>query len=162
MNLPITSYIYSVDDKASLLEKLAKIEKAIFTTKKSFEEYVNEEFAFSVSQSLLLSAKEANVSFDSPESITQFLTRQQEAVRALPVVGIRVALPLSFDTVRSISKWFDINLEKKILVDVKIDPSLLGGAAIEWNGKYMDYSLKKILHEKFKSRVPAEKPLSIE
>lgn len=161
MNLPITSYIYSVDDKAALLEKLAGLEKSIFTIKKPFEEYVSEELSFPVSQSLLLSAKQANVSFDSPESIKEFLTHQQEIVRALPVVGIRVAIPLSYDTVKSISKWFDAHLEKKVLVELKIDQSLLGGAAIEWNGRYMDYSLKKLLHEKFKARALNGKPSSI-
>jgi len=150
MNLPITSFIYSVEDRAFLLEKLAELEKAVFTTEKPFEKHVQDELSFSVSQALLVQAQQANVSFNSPESIKNFLSEQEAMVRALPIVGIRVAVPLSYDTVKSISKWFDSNLEKKVLVELKVDSGLLGGATIEWNGKYMDYSLKKLLNEKLK------------
>ena len=38
-------------------------------------------------------------------------------------------------------------LGKDVKVRFKVDPSLIGGAALVWNGQYKDYSLKARLEE---------------
>jgi flagellar biosynthesis/type III secretory pathway protein FliH len=145
MNLPIFSHIYSVTDKTYILERLAILEAGTFSTKKSYEEQVHEQFSLFLAESLLQTSKDLKVSTESPASIQKFLRDLQERLKKLPQVSIRLAITPNDDTLRSISKWFDATLGEKTLVSFVVDPALLGGVVIEWNGIYLDYSLKKRL-----------------
>lgn len=53
---------------------------------------------------------------------------------------------LSFDPgeeeIKSISKFIRSNFNQNIILDIKLDYSLIGGCALIWKGVYKDYSLK--------------------
>jgi F0F1-type ATP synthase delta subunit len=145
MNLPIFSHIYSITDRAYILEKLSILEAGIFSTKKSFEEQVHEQFSLFLAESLLHTAKELNITFNSPDITQKFLRDVQEMLKKVPLVTLRIAITPNDDIVRSVSKWFDAAMGEKVLVSFLVDTSLLGGVVIEWKGTYLDYSLKKRL-----------------
>ncbi|HRN96394.1 MAG TPA: F0F1 ATP synthase subunit delta [Candidatus Levybacteria bacterium] len=150
-----------MEDKAYMLEKLAVLEKGIFSLKKSFEEQVQEYFSLPVAEALLRSASRAQISSTNPELIQKFLKDQQASIKSLRVVVLRVAFIPSNDVLRNISKWFDVYLQEKVVIEFVVDSSLIGGAAIEWNGRYLDYSLKKLLQEKMSNKHKKEKEVPV-
>lgn len=148
MNLPITSFLYSVEDRSFMLGKLAILEQGAFSTKQSFEEQVHEQFSLPVAEALLHAMTEANIASSSAPAVQKFIKAQIETVKSLPVVRLRVAFNPSNDMVKNISKWLDLFSSDKMLVEVIVDPAVIGGVAIELDGTYSDYSLKKLLQEK--------------
>jgi hypothetical protein len=44
--------------------------------------------------------------------------------------------------IEAINSWVRQNLQTKVVIETKLDPSLMGGVALVWNGVYKDYSLK--------------------
>lgn len=46
-----------------------------------------------------------------------------------------------------IGRWIKENVDKKMIFDVAIDPSLIGGCALSLNGVYKDFSLKAKIEE---------------
>ena len=148
MNLPILSHIYTQEDRAFVLSKLEKLEQSSFSVKSSFEESVHEVFSLSVGQSLLESAKSAEVSLLDPGAVQRFLHSTQAEIKAVPVITVCLAFTPSYDLLRSITKWFDAECRMKIITEYRVDPSIVGGVAIELNGKYIDYSLKKLIDQK--------------
>jgi F0F1-type ATP synthase delta subunit len=151
MNLPIISHIYSLEDRAYVLEKLSQLESGAFMVGKPFEEQVHESFSLPIAESLLKAASEANVSAGNGAGVQKFLSDLQAQIKALPVITLRLAITPSSDLLRDSSRWFESVLGEKTLVSYVIDPALLGGAAIEWNGSYLDFSLKKQLTERLKA-----------
>ena len=152
MILPIISHLYSVEDRAYMLDKLARLEQGTFTVKKTFEEQVHEQFSLPIAEALLNAASQAKVQTSSAATVQQFLQELQASIRTLPVVTVILGFTPSNDLIRSISKWFDIYTGSKILIGVVIDTGIIGGVKIEWDGKYIDYSLKKLLQEKLKAK----------
>jgi F0F1-type ATP synthase delta subunit len=152
MNLPIISHIYSVEDKVYMLEKLAVLEAGIYSTKKTFEEQVHDQFSLFLAESLLKTFIDAKVSFTAPDSIQKYLREIQTSIKALPQVTIRVAIAPNPDLIRSIAKWFDAYFGDKTVVAYMLDPHILGGVAIEWNGSYIDLTLRKKLTETLKQK----------
>ncbi len=46
------------------------------------------------------------------------------------------------EEINSIHSWLRQSLATKVVIETKLDPSLIGGCAMVWNGVYKDYSLK--------------------
>lgn len=155
MNLPISAFVYSVDDRAYLLEKLSYLEQNVFDIKKTFAEKVHESLSLPIAEAIIQAADESKTDVSSPSVLQKFLRDQQLVLKSLPVVTLRLSFSPTSDYIRSISKWFDTDLNMKIVINTHIDPSLLGGVAIELEGRYIDLSLKKLLQEKMKSHMEA-------
>jgi F0F1-type ATP synthase delta subunit len=126
---------------------------------KSFDEQVHQQFSLTIAEELLQAVTEAKVSTTEAASLQRYLGELQAQIKALPVVTIRMAIIPSNDLLRSISKWFDAVMSEKTLVSYVLDSTVIGGAAIEWNGAYLDYSLKKQLAEKLKSMEKKEEKI---
>lgn len=147
MNLPILSHIATTVDRAYMLEKLAVLEAGAFSTKKSYQDNVHTLFSLVLAESLLQTGTESGLVESSPESIQKFLRSLQDQIKALPEVRVRLAINPTDDLLRAIAKSFDTFTGGKVVLSYSVDPLLLGGVVIEWNGRYLDYSLKKRLSE---------------
>ena len=76
----------------------------------------------------------------------------EELARALEKVEeleISIAIDPSESFVSGILDWVHKNISTNVVVDMKKNPALVGGATITYKGKYSDYSLEKKLSEHF-------------
>lgn len=63
------------------------------------------------------------------------------------VLLLYLAVKLPDDEEKRIGVYLRQNYGKDFLFDTKLDPSLLGGCVLVWNGIYKDYSLKKTIED---------------
>lgn len=76
-----------------------------------------------------------------PEDLRQgYLRELSEFVKSCEIMTLTVAINLSRDTIEEIveslrSKW------GKLVLDLQIDPKIVGGAKISWRGKYFEKTL---------------------
>lgn len=77
------------------------------------------------------------------ESLDQTLDSLLEEAKKLPVLVIYIPVDFPDEEINRISQNVRQNLNKTILIDFKLDPTLLAGCAFVWNGVYKDYSLRK-------------------
>lgn len=68
-------------------------------------------------------------------------------VEALDQLTMYFAVDLPQERLDEVVKKVRQNIKPDILVDVKIDPSLLGGCTLVWKGIYKDYSIKKKIED---------------
>lgn len=156
MNLPILSYIYTQEDRLYILSKLEQLEQSVFSFKSPFEQQVHELFSLPIAESIVVTAASDNISLSDSTAVQQFVQRLHAEIKALPSVTLRLAFTPSNDLLRHVAIWFESNCGMKIITTFQVDPDLLGGVAVELNGKYLDYSLKKLIVE----RVSATKTIS--
>ena len=68
----------------------------------------------------------------------QELDKLKQAALAMPVVRLTLAFEPNKD-------WIVKAVGRAVILDIRVDKSILGGAIIENQGKYGDYSLRKII-----------------
>lgn len=79
----------------------------------------------------------------NPPEISEFLKELKEILQSLPILK----LELAFLPSRSFLEKISLFLGKKIVLDVKVNPEIVGGAILEYKGKYLNLSLEKKVAE---------------
>lgn len=86
----------------------------------------------------------------NPRPALFFLEQLRKSLLSLPIASLETALELDRETIQKISQWFSQNLNKKIILEVKINPKIVGGIILEYGGKIWDGSLRKKIKEEIK------------
>lgn len=83
-----------------------------------------------------------------------YLTLKNLGTEALRLDLVTVFLPFyaSIYEVPKLGTWFRKEINEEIILDIKVDVSLIGGCALSWKGVYHDFSLRYYL-EKNKNKI---------
>lgn len=82
-----------------------------------------------------------------PENRKKFLDELNQQIKELKVLRLRIAIELPLADLEQICQWARKNLSADIILDVEVDPSLVAGAEISFQGKYVDMSKKSELEK---------------
>jgi len=69
----------------------------------------------------------------------------KEKLKSLPIFSLTIGFEPTEEFKEKLVHWIKENVEKKAVLDLKIDKEILGGAIISWQGKYKNYSLSEKL-----------------
>ncbi len=140
----VQDYIYTKEDLNLFIQDAEKISDLVFKNpklplrekiEKSKEKISNKFYDF------FLELSRDNHS--DKERILKELKETKEELLKLPVLKIQLAFSPTPSFIKEISNWLKRNLKKKVLLDVEVNPAIVGGAILEYRGRYLDLSLKK-------------------
>jgi len=140
----VQDYIYTKEDLNLFIQDAEKISNLVFKNpklplgekiEKSKEKISNKFYDF------FLELSQDNHS--DKERILKELKETKEELLKLPVLKIQLAFSPTPSFIKEISNWLKRNLKKKVLLDVEVNPVIVGGAILEYRGRYLDLSLKK-------------------
>ena len=140
----VQDYIYTKEDLNLFIQDAEKISGLVFKNpklplrekiEKSKEKISNKFYDF------FLELSQDNHS--DKERILKELKKTKKELLKLPVLKIQLAFSPTPSFIKEISDWLKRNLKKKVLLDVEVNPVIVGGAILEYRGKYLDLSLKK-------------------
>jgi F0F1-type ATP synthase delta subunit len=141
----ITNLILTKDDLNELNKELNLLEESLYEPKVSFEEVLKKTTHENL-EKLVLELLKTN----SKEAVIKEIKKRLSLIKF-------VNLTLSFDPtyafMEKISSWFAKSVNQTIALDIKIDPKLIGGAIVEYEGKYFDNSIKNKLESILKNYV---------
>lgn len=72
----------------------------------------------------------------------------EKKVQQLPTLTLYITFEPPDDTIYQIGTFAKKNFGPSFLLDIKLDPNLIAGAALVWKGMYRDYSLRIKLEQK--------------
>ncbi len=78
-----------------------------------------------------------------PSQQAQFLEDLKKYLQQIPQIRMQVARPLPSGFLKKLALWFQKETGKKIILEVIFDPKVVGGVALEYQGKYYNLSLAK-------------------
>ncbi len=135
--------------------RLSNILDKMFENDFNLEKALIEEFGIEKKDKFIMQLHENKLS----TNINDFLKTLPEIVAKIPIITITIAFEPSQETLQSISQWFLINLKTQYILDLQIDRKIIGGAVINFNGKYKDYSIKPLFNEIIKQNLnnPSQK-----
>jgi F0F1-type ATP synthase delta subunit len=79
----------------------------------------------------------------NPEKNKEFFEEMRKQLSLLPQIKIKIAFEPKREFLKKLSLFFEEKLHKKIILDVTVDPEIIGGVIFEWGGKIFDFSLAK-------------------
>jgi len=109
------------------------------------EKLLPEKLPYETAQAILAIAQEAEVDFGKQTEAEEFLQKLEEALNKIPILTLNLAKDPSEKLLDTIRDWWKTNVKTPLLLTIKTDPSLIGGAQLFFNGKYKDYSVRKQL-----------------
>jgi F0F1-type ATP synthase delta subunit len=133
----ILKLILTEEEKNDMLISINKLLLSLDQHGLTVEELVNKSFSLKVARSFDL----AQVSAD-PKAYFEGLAK---SIEELEVLGLEVAVEPTGEMMQKIYDWVLTNLGKQVILDVSINPVIIAGAKISFNGKFIDNSLEKSL-----------------
>lgn len=122
--------------------RLGTIQKKIYETGFDLDSCLLTEFGIQKKDRFLALIRNAGIDIKSNSAFLEFLTRIQEKIPTLPVASFTLAFEPDENTLRSLSQWFTLNVNRQVVFEITVDPKLIAGAALTYNGRYEDYSQK--------------------
>lgn len=81
------------------------------------------------------------------DNLTSLLENLEQQINELHPLVLYLSFEPDQNTITSISSWIRQNLSQKPVLEIKYDPSLIGGCALVKEGIYKDYSIKAKIEE---------------
>jgi len=156
--LTALDFLVTKSDVAKFVSQLDKLEQSLFNIHESIEMKAEEIFSHDELDAVKSLLKSQGVSFDSRELVRQFIHELVASLNGASSLNLIVAIEPTEKTLREISAWISQNNNVKVFLNLKVDPNIIGGAVIEYNGSYRDYSLKKrVTKEEEEAKASSEK-----
>lgn len=94
----------------------------------------------------LFTAREAEVVLEA--AAEGRLAPLKDCLLELPVLRLTLAVEPTVEMVEKIADWAKKSLDEKVVLDFAVDENIIGGAVVEFKGKYGDFSISKRLSGK--------------
>lgn len=147
--LDLQNLVKTKDDIAVLNSEINLILSALFTSHKKIEKVLTKEIRLTTYAALKKDFLDKEV---SPSKIKELLNELSERLKKLKVLELTLAFEPTQEEIFNIYNWVKENLGDDVILDIKLDKSILGGAIIVFEGLYKDYTVKKQLEEVFEKK----------
>ncbi len=134
----LLDYARTTVELSLLQEEIRLLQAALYTTQEQgFEQVLQDKVRFEVAEIVrpLLMEQSGNQH--------QVLEEILQAAREQKRLSLTIAFRPSSSFVTTLVSWVRSHLGQGIVVDFRYEPAVVGGAVIEFNGHYGDFSLKK-------------------
>ena len=135
----IISLVRTTRDRDILLSEIESLKNSMYETKNGgFDAALKSEVRSEVAA--ILRTKK-----DSGQDMEKFVEGLATAAKALEELKLELAFDPTDETLETILHWVSQNVGEGYLLDIKVNPKILGGAKIAFKGKYFDGSLIKVV-----------------
>ena len=91
----------------------------------------------------------ADVGLADKEKLKDYLIGLKEGLQNMRVVRFEVMFDPDEDLIAQMAAWISRELGENIVINFKLNPSIVGGAIIISEGEYFDFTLSTILERNF-------------
>lgn len=90
---------------------------------------------------------EETLRFMAEARMHERLRELKEQLTALPELVLYTSTILSSANIASLGSWCRANIDPRILLELRTDPSAIGGCFFVWKNQYHDYSLSYFINK---------------
>ncbi|MGE5042199.1 MAG: hypothetical protein ACM3IJ_04835 [Candidatus Levyibacteriota bacterium] len=143
-DIDLTPFCKTKAEAMDFSARLSTIVSHIFQTSFDLEHELSQELGIQKKDLFLFLLRDKNINPSAQSDLKDFLSKLQEIALNMPVLSISLAFEPKEDTLTFLSEWFLTNLHKQVLFDIVVDSNLIAGAAVSYQGKFLDFSIKPI------------------
>jgi F0F1-type ATP synthase delta subunit len=141
-NNDLSDFFITKSQAADFRDRLTSVIERMYSADFNAEKILGEEFGVGRRDKLIRLMYEKKVI-----NLKTFFQSIIDDIDNLSVIYLSLAIEPGESILKAISLWFVINTGKQILIDYKIERDLIAGAAINYQGKFKDYSIKPVFDE---------------
>lgn len=149
-NIDLSEFVKTKAQANEFVRHLASISDKVFETDFNLESQLLEEFGMKKRDKFMTLLREQKINIESQSDLKTFLGKLSEKVLSLPILTLTVAFEPKEKTLQALSEWFFLNNKKQVLFEITVDATIIAGATMTFEGKYVDYSIKQRFHDKVK------------
>ena len=101
----------------------------------NLEKILQEQFGTRKMDKFISLLREKEIPLESNSPLNKFFGQIQETISTLPLASLTFAIEPNEQILKSVSDWFLLNLKKQVLIEPEIDPNLIAGAVVGFQGK---------------------------
>lgn len=143
--IDLSSFFQTRAQATDFSARIGNVIQQMYYTNFNIDHALMEQFGIVKKDQLLGLLRDNNIGVDSTKAIKEFFTTLQETITNLQAVPIVLAFEPKDQTMKMLSEWFMVNFKKQVLFDISVDRSLIAGAAITYNGKFKDFSIRSVV-----------------
>jgi F0F1-type ATP synthase delta subunit len=123
-------------------ERLSTVETVLYEVDFDLETQLEEQLGVRKKDRFMSLLRENNISLESKQEISKFFRKINETIKNLPLLELTIGIEPNENILKSISHWFVLNTKRQVLFEVNVDPDMIAGALIEFQGKRLNASIK--------------------
>lgn len=139
--IDLSSFFKTKSQASEFSARLGLILQNIYQPGFNLEKVLSSQFNLNMKDKFITLLRDCAVNINSIGELKLFLEKIRDRISAMPVISLTLAFEPTEQTTQVLSDWFLLN-KKQVLLDIKVDPSIIGGAIIAFQGKYKDFSIK--------------------
>ena len=93
-----------------------------------------------------------NLDMTDKDNVRDFLDTLKDLIKKFKVIKLTLAFDPTSKTIDNIHEFVSENIGIGYILDIEVLESVLGGAAIMFNGRYSDFTLRKSLEDVFANK----------
>ena len=139
----LTKKIITKEDLILFLEEINLLEQIVF---KNIEVPLSERVKGKIREEFrdeLQKLEKESIISGSPNQQFSFFDELKNYLQKIPQVKLEIAFEPSEDFLLRIKKWFKEENHQEVILDITVNPKIVGGAIIEYQGYFRDFSLVK-------------------
>jgi F0F1-type ATP synthase delta subunit len=142
--IDLSDFFTTKTEAADFSARITAIYEMLFKTNFNLDNALTDQFGINKKDRFIMILHESNINPESLPAVKDFLFLLITKVNALPVLALTVAFEPHTQTLKTISEWFFLNMKKQVLFEITVDRHLVAGAAITYNGKFFDFSIRPV------------------
>lgn len=145
----ILSHIKTKDQVLLLDAQIDELVESLYEVKKNrINEILNK--TAGAGTSLLL--KKALAKTKDRDQARDFLQKLKNKLQSLKTFKLTISFEPTDEIIDKLYEWIKTNIKDNVILEIYHDKTILGGAIIDYEGFYKDYTLKKMLDETFEKK----------
>lgn len=157
----LSTFCHTKAEARDFASRVATLSDAVYRTDFHLETALARIFGLQKKDALLNLMRTSGRTFTTPADFKNFLSSLQSQLNSLPVLSLSLAFEPTDATLKLLTDWFLLNSNRHVLFEISVDPTLIAGVAIRYNGRYVEYSVKptlqRIIAEALTKPAPPEK-----
>jgi F0F1-type ATP synthase delta subunit len=158
--IDLSAFFQTKAQASDFSARLSLISEKTYNTNFDLGKMLTDQFGIKKKDAFMSLLRENKIDTKKISELKKFLTTLSDTAVSLPVLSLTTAFEPKEKTLQKLSEWFLINVNKQAVFDITVDPQLIGGAAINFNGKHMDFSIRpqfeQILNEVLTPALPKD------
>jgi len=144
--LPILEILYTKKQADKLNTQIEEFIASLYKNEKNMQR-IQKIFSYEFTEALLDAIKNEKISLNNHEKLRTYLTNIREEISQIPVIDLTIAIDPTHQQIKKIGSWITANSKEKYLLNIHVNPKIIGGIQIGIKGTFKDKSLRKQLAE---------------
>lgn len=151
--------IYSISELQLFYKEIDHIVSGLFSDSSPVSSVLENSLSPEKKEVVMQYLEQNHVDMNNPVLIQESLLKLKSEGNKIPVVNLTLAFEPTQAILKNINLWFLRRTQKKVLLNITLERSILGGAFISYDGRYKDYTVKTKLDKYFEKQVTSEEAL---